>query len=106
MTVPWAEENQKGKCLLYSAQFSKGIDPIMNTPNRYIIGGGGGNMMNEAKIFDTATHRVIASVKGLNSAIYSVDLSADGSKFVLGGGGKGLMVFDWDANHTDLAVVL
>jgi hypothetical protein len=35
-------------------------------------------------------------VKGLNSAIYSIDLSNDGSQLALGGAGKGLMLFDWD----------
>lgn len=38
----------------------------------------------------------MACVKGLNSAIYSIDMSHDGKNVVLGGGGKGIMLFDWD----------
>lgn len=99
-SIPWNSDDPSNKCLIYSAHYSKKVDHILNIPNRYIIAGGGGNDTNEIKIFEAASKRVVASVRGLSAAVYSVDTSPDGSLLALGGGGKELMVYDWNDHHS------
>ncbi|KAI8910168.1 WD40-repeat-containing domain protein [Gorgonomyces haynaldii] len=94
--VAWGEDLNSQKQFLYSCQFSKGEDASLKIPNRYILCGGGSGTRNEVKIFDSQAQRAVAVVRGLKGAVYSVDMSYDGTKVALAGSGKGLTLFDWD----------
>ena len=93
--IPWEDEGD-AKCYLYSAQFTKGEDSSLHLANRYILAAGGAPHKNEMKLFETSSHKEVAAVRGLQSTVYSADMSKDGSMVAFGGSGKGLMLFDWD----------
>mmetsp|Transcript_12798 Transcript_12798/g.35470 ORF Transcript_12798/g.35470 Transcript_12798/m.35470 type:complete len:205 (-) Transcript_12798:294-908(-) len=75
--IEW-QNFQQDPCMLYAAQFSK--DPQA----RHIVAGGSG--MNEARLFERATGKVVGSLRGMKQGVYSVDFHPTTSQVAVSSG--------------------
>ncbi|KAJ3043956.1 hypothetical protein HDV00_003483 [Rhizophlyctis rosea] len=102
-TIPWSIlENEKKTCLLYSAQFSRGLSyghggggEGEGRRGKYIVAGGGGPN-NEVKVFDVKNGRAVGMVTNFANAVFSVAMSDNDTMVALGGGSKTLYLYDVD----------
>lgn len=69
-------------CLLYSAQFSKGV-----TPGRFFAAGGSG--ANEARVFESSPDGdtgLVGTIVGMARGVFSVDWSPTEDRVAIGSG--------------------